>query len=332
MTERTSKMKMKKFLSLILAAFMVIGCGITTYADDDYDDDHAEHYEYYYDRNGKPITGLYYGYINKISKGMDYGNNNYEGYNDRMSRMRKFFTDGQFDCFYTGYIKDKTGKRYYDNGWRVTGWYNTEDGWRHFDADGYMSVGKTKICGVNYYFDENGVWTGKFGKNGKVPDDFSVSIKEIDFGSGGFDSGSLKIYFQECWYYDDGGKQFNGNTSQDIKISKRDKQVLYSMFQESGLADVKVPEKLNKEYLQNFMDKNNKDGKYYRTEGNYRYALTVTADGKTYSVEYAACLIGQIASKDKTAGAVISLSDSLKSYHAVLKEKFPQEFTADEAE
>lgn len=312
---------------------MTVG-GVTAYADYDPDDDYdyiddAEHYEYFYDRNGNPLTGLYYGYIDRNLNGMDYGDDNYEGYNDRMLRMRKFFSDGQFDRFYTGYIKDKNGKRYYDNGRRVTGWYKTKDGWRHFDADGYMSVGKTKICGVNYYFGEDGVWTGNFGKNGKVPDDFSVRIEEMNLG--GFDSGKLKILYTEAFTFDDNGEMLSGKTTQDIKISKKDKQILYSMFCESGLSDVTLPERLDKEYLQVFMDKNNKDGKYYCTNGDDRYTLTVTAGGKTYSVEYSDSLIGQTASRDKTAGAVISLSDSLKYYHNVLKNKFPQEFTADEA-
>lgn len=313
---------------------MTLSCGATAYADHDPDDDHgciddAEHYEYFYDRDGKPLTGLYYGYISLNLNGIDYGDNNYEGYNDRMTRMHKFFSDGQFDCFCTGYIQDKNGKKYYDNGRRVTGWYKTKEGWRHFDADGCMSVGKTKICGVNYYFGEDGLWTGKFGKKGKVPDDFSVRIEETNLG--GFDSGKLKILYPEAFTFDDNGEMLSGSASQDIKISAKDKQVLYSMFCESGIADITLPEKMGKEYLQDFMDKNNRDGKYYFADGGDRYKLTVTADGRTYSVEYSDYLIGQTASKDRTAGAVISLSDSLKYYHSVLKNKFPQEFAADEA-
>lgn len=335
-------MKRKSIFALILAAALTVGCGFTAYADaDDFDIDEVEHYEYYYDKNGELITGLYYGYIEyKFNIGLDHGEDNFEGLNDRRTFMRKFNSDGTLDCFYTGYISDKNGKRYYHDGRLVLGWYKTKEGWRHFDGDGYMSTGKTKICDTNYYFDENGLWTGKYEKSGKVPDDFNICFKyNTDFGIEGFDSNTLEVLYGTAMWEELKDGYLVGNSSEKIKISQRDKQILYCMFLESGFPEADLSRPLNDEYLHEFMDKYNKDENGYikkfddvghfltYNEDKKVCEITVTANGKKYSIKYGSSLIGQLASKDETAGAVIFLGDSLSYYNAMLRGKYPQQFS-----
>lgn len=339
-------MKRKSIFALILAVALTVSCGFTAYADadaDDYDDysycGWDEEADVYYDKDGNLITGFYYGYIKYGMDGLDHGEDNYEGLNERCTYMYKFNSDGTIDCLYTGYTSSTKGKRYYHNGRRVLGWYKTKEGWRHFDGNGYMSTGKTNICGTNYYFDENGVWTGKYGKSGKVPDDFNICFKyNTELGVEGFDSGTSEVFYANgLWQVLEDG-YIVGNKSENIKISQRDKQILYCMFLESGFPEADLSRPLNDKYLHEFMDKHNKDEngyiKKFEDAGHFMSydeddevcEITVTANGKKYSIKYGNSHIGQLASKDKTAGAVIFLGDSLSYYSAVLRGKYPQQF------
>ena len=291
---------------------MIMSCGSTAY---------AEEVEHYFNDDGSPMTGMHY--INHSMLILD--------------------SDGAAAGTYSGYTNNSKGTRYYDRGRRICGWYKTEDGWKYFDDKGYMSIGKTKICGVNYYFDDNGVWTGKYGKNGKAPDDFNVYFKYDSFvGYDGFDSSSLELFYPQCYTTNYEGEWLVGNISRDIKISQRDKQVLYCMFLESGLADADLSRDLDDKYLHEFMDKYNRDENGYIEKFNDMdhmhedgrsqeetaiSEITVTADGRTYSVRYCYHLIRQLAERDETSGAVIFFNDRLSYYNAALKKKFPQTYS-----
>lgn len=343
-------MKISKILAAALGVMLLAG-GANVFADDyDYRFD-CEVYEYYYDRDGSPLTGLYYGYAENKYNGTDFGDDNFKGMNERLSGMHCFSDEGLFLGYYSGYTKDSVGKRYYSSGKRIIGWYKTEDGWRHFDRDGYMSVGKTKIGGSNYYFDENGLWTYRLDKSGLAPEDFAVRFEPaaIDLPGidGGFDSGienaAPQKFFSECLVplkLVDNGNWISGDKSREITISNRDRQVLYCMFLESGLGEADLSRALDDDYLHEYMDKHNKDENGYKKNfrdadhsgfGVYddkeaRSKITVTANGKTYSARYNGELMGQLAGYDGTATAVIYLSDSLEHYDSFLSREFPQTF------
>ncbi|MCM1330198.1 MAG: hypothetical protein NC253_12260 [Ruminococcus sp.] len=327
----------RKFFAVILAAVLSAVCGFTAYADEysDYSCGWEENEPVYYDKNGEPITGLYYGYINGYINSGDWDEEDiFEGLKDRQTYMYNFNSDGTVNCLYTGFTSNSKGKRYYCDGRRVLGWYKTKEGWRHFGGEGYMSTGKTEICGTNYYFDENGVWTGKFGKNGKAPDDFNLRFRyNTELGIEGFDSGSSEVFYgSKLWEVLEDG-YLVGNQSEKIRVSQRDRQILYCMFLESGFSETDLSRPLNGEYLYEFMDKHNKDENGYIKDFESAFyedgevcEITVTANGKTYSVKYGGSFIGQLSGKDETAGAVVFFGDSLSYYNGVLRGAYPQQF------
>ncbi|MDE6591788.1 MAG: hypothetical protein K2K57_01835 [Oscillospiraceae bacterium] len=350
-----TNMKISKILAAALGVMVLVG-GTTVFADGD-NNNHAvpkNNYEYYYQKYGIELSGLYYGYVHLSDVGhiLDLGDNNFEGMEERQTSMHCFDNEGNFCGYYSGFTENSVGKRYYKFGKRVFGWYKTEGGWRHFDEDGYMSVGKTMICGSNYYFDENGLWTCRLDKSGLAPEDFAVRFEydnaiDIPGIDSGFDSGiqnaAPQKFFSESllpMIFDDDGNTIYGDTSREITISKADRQVLYCMFLESGFGEADLSRALDYDYLHEYMDKHNGDENGYikkfkdvehneydsNSDGDAGSKITVTVNGKTYSVCYSEDLMGQLAGYDNTATAVIFLSDSLDYYDSFLEQKFPQTF------
>lgn len=330
-------MKIKKLAAAVIAAASVLSCVFPAYADDEDEEfEHPEVYEYYTYEDGSPMTGLCYTYYSADLDGMDYGEENFSGLNDSRKRMIELGSDGLYLGNYDGYTTNAEGKRYYIYGKRVYGWVKTKDGWRHFDRDGYMSTGKTEICGANYYFDDNGVWTGKYSKSGKAPEDFNIEFRkgsEHIEGGIGFNTEKSEIYYLECDTVIDGVTKY-GDTTINAKISNADKQVLYCMFLESGISEENMPAELDGKYLYDFMDKHNKDENGYikkfreadTSSDWYCYTVTVFADGKTYSLNFYD-FIRQIASMDEASGAAVFFADGLEYYYYVLEEKYPQTFS-----
>lgn len=169
---------------------------------------------YYLDKNGEKVTG-------KKLLWIDYSFETEIG-----SAMRMVEADpetGELHGNYTGFTKSSEGRRYYDDGKRIYGWYKIGNSWYHFDENGYADTGKVKICGASYTFNEKGKWTGKVSKSGIAPKDF-----ELTYASGWMNSFSTdgNIFYGEDYEDEKYEKQ--------IKFSARDRQVMYCMFLESG--------------------------------------------------------------------------------------------------
>lgn len=309
------------------------------------------------DEKGNPLTGIHYGYeISSESNLINSSDKIFEGSIIRDSLMWIFDDKGYLQRPYTGFTDSEKGRRYYSFGERVIGWYKMPEGWRHFDSNGYMSVGKTEIAGCNYYFDESGLWTNKLNKSGLAPEDFSIYFKldtdrsfvgnETGFYCGVNDSSSEKFYWANVFVLNDDGEEVYGESSRKISFSSADRQVLYSMFLESGFWEADLlwtlgdeTRTLGDEYLHEYMDKHNRDENGYIKrftdvyqhdvecgDGETASHITVTAGGKTYSVIYGEHLIGQLAYNDGTSRAVILLSDSLRFYDRYLETEYPQRF------
>ncbi len=101
------------------------------------------------------------------------------------------------------------------------------------------------------------------------------------------------------------------------------------MFLESGISEENMPAELDEKYLYDFMDKYNKDEngyiKKFREKADYCYSVTVSADGKTYSLSFYD-FICQLASMDEASGAAVFFANGLEYYYYVLEEKYPQTF------
>lgn len=190
---------------------------------------------YYYDENDNIVKnkGLLY---------IDYSSPDEIGYNMRMVNVEK--STGKLKGDYTGFTSSSDGRRYYDSGRRVYGWYKVGKSWYHFDKNGYADTGRVKICGSYYTFDEKGKWTGKVSKKGLAPDDFSLSFSNglSSFNTDGY------IYYGSDW--DD------NKYEKTVKLSARDRQAIYCMFLESGFSE---NEEYNYEYLSDKISEYTKD-------------------------------------------------------------------------
>lgn len=142
----------------------------------------------------------------------------------KMRMLRLDTKTGRVTQLLTGFVKNKTGRRYYCEGRRIYGWYKIGSYWYHFDENGYADTGKTKICGAYYTFDKKGRWTGKVSKSGTAPKDFKLEF--ISGNESGFSTDGKITYVPNSA----GIKR----TVQE-KFSARDRQVMYCMFLESGM-------------------------------------------------------------------------------------------------
>lgn len=222
------------------------------------------------------------------------------------------FEDGKANFVY-GFTKNSKGKRYYTRGERAYGWKKIDGYWYHFDTKtGYAATGRTKICGAVYEFDENGKWTNRVAKSGFAPKDFSVNFSTN--ASSGFDIAEKKLYY---------GWAVDGVAEADIKISARDKQILWCMFLESGF-ERDGKEIFDLEYMDHFCKiiPDDCETEFYETEPETVYTVTVTAGGKTAKIEYNTDT-EQIALLDEKAYRASLLCGGYRSYFRELEEKYP---------
>ena len=166
-----------------------------------------------------------------------------------------------------------------------------------------MDIGKTKICGVTYVFDENGKWTGRVGKSGLCPEDFSLNIK-LNLGGSGFSSDGT-IYYGETVE--------NGMYSADVKISNRDRQIIYCMLVESNAVD-------NSEKLIDYDYYSNRVFEYIpeefgieETEPASVYTINANVDGESYEFVFNLDAY-QIVHFDQDALDVSFLYESVQSF------------------
>lgn len=223
------------------------------------------------------------------------------------------FEDGSMERIISGFTKSSKGKRYYESGERVYGWKKIDGYWYHFDTKtGYAATDRTKICGAVYEFDEKGRWTNRVSKNGFAPEDFSVNFSTN--ASSGFDTAEKKLYY---------GWAGNGIAEADIKISAKDKQILWCMFLESGF-ERDGKEIFDLEYMDHFCKiiPDDCETEFYETEPETVYTVTVTAGGKTAKIEYNTDT-EQIALLDEKSYRASLLCGGYRSYFGELEEKYP---------
>ena len=224
----------------------------------------GQYNNYYVDENGEPVTGYSLLYI-------DYSYSSEIG-----SEMRMMLIDektGEIESYYTGFTKSSKGRRYYLRGERIYGWYKIGSYWYHFDENGYADTGRVKICGAYYTFDEKGRWQNKVSKSGCAPEDFTLYIEDIH-GMSGYSTDGY-IYYGED--YD--GKEYTKN----IKFSVRDRQVMYCMFLESGIAageETKYDDiyKLCEKHIRG---EGTEHLEIWELEPAFGFKVTVTCDGES---------------------------------------------------
>ncbi len=254
---------------------------------------------YLIDNNGDRISGIAYGdfrYRDEFRYDM---------------RMAEFDENGDFDRFYNGFTKDKYGKRYYAEGIRAYGWRKIGGNWYHFDREtGYMDTGRVKICDVSYVFDKSGKWTGKVGKNGLCPEDFSIGIQS-NLGGAGFSSDNTICY---------GETTENEMYSVDIKISKRDRQALYCMLLESNAIDNSVKNIDNKYFNKRISEYVTDEISTEETISPRVYTINTIVDGKSYEFKFDLDAY-QIIHFDQDALDVSFLYESVQSFHNWLYER-----------
>lgn len=243
-------------------------------------------------------------------------------------RMRMHLFDketGQFKAkTYTGFTKEKKGRRYYANGERIIGWYKVGNNWYHFNKDGYADTGKVKIAGVRYTFDEKGRWTGKVAKSGLAPKDFNLEIKG-SLGSYGFSTNGTLSY----------GYTYDGLYTTDIKISKLDKQVFWSMYQESGMEALNgtaITEKylydvtLKSDYLKDAPETLEVRGS---SAPSSDYTIKASINGKEAVIIYEPDVGHQLIHFDEKAYTLHNLTTNLLGYYKALKAKYPPDKNAE---
>ncbi len=196
-----------------------------------------------------------------------------------MTMFRADKETGKLNGTYTGFTKDKNGRRYYKYGKRIYGWYKVGNSWYHFGENGYADTGKVKLCGGKYTFDEKGKWTGRVTKCGLAPKDFYIEYSCIYEG---FNSDGLIIYGEDMEkdYPDD-------KVTRQVKVSDRDKQVFYAMFLESGFeqgSDYVFDSEDFRKRLENY--KTDVDFMISESEPNYSYDIEISYGGKETKISF----------------------------------------------
>lgn len=272
---------------------------IYSVSEQDEDDPNVSRF-FYCDKDGNHLNGLVYG---------DFADENELA----PKLLMADFDDGKANFVY-GFTKNSKGKRYYTRGERAYGWKKIGGYWYHFDVkSGYMDTGRTKICGAVYTFDEKGRWQNRVSKSGLAPEDFSLRVTGAI--RNGFDTSEKKLYYG--WA---GGSVAEAN----VKISPRDRQILWCMFLESGF-ELGGKESFDWKYMDNFCEETlPKDSGYslYGSDPEVVHTITVTAGGKTATVKYNTDA-AQIALLDEKAYHAQLLENQYWAYFRELEEKYP---------
>lgn len=266
-----------------------------------------------YNEKGEIIKGKSLVYLDMSSE--------YElGFRMRMYRFDK--ETGQFTAeTYTGFTKDKNGRRYYDKGIRIIGWYKVGNSWYHFNKNGYADTGKVKIAGVRYTFDEKGKWTGKVAKSGAVPEDFKLEISE-NLLRKGFSTDGVISYGN---IYDENYDKTKYTA--DVKITNRDKQVIYSMFMESGMGNSEktaIDDKyFNSKPINDYFADAPEEADYAICDPQEIITVKVTAKGKTSELQYYPDFGDLIIHFDETAYNSYNITNNLTGYYNNIRAKNP---------
>lgn len=316
---REVKIMFKKIISFMAAAACTVSISLTAFAWDESKiivdtsgavqiyqvreqdkDDPTRATVYYADKDGNKLDGkrLYGNFADK--------------YELTPRLLLADFEDGKANFVY-GFTKSSKGRRYYTRGERAYGWKKIDGYWYHFDTKtGYAATGKTKICGSVYEFDEKGRWTNRVSKSGFAPEDFSVSFSTN--ADNGFNTAEKKLYY---------GWTEDGVAEADVKISARDKQILWCMFLESGF-ELGGRENFDYDYRFDFYISFLPDQEYlvFFSEPETVYTLTFNAGGKAADIKYNTDT-EQIALLDEKAFGAWLLNKQYWEYFGALKEKYP---------
>ena len=271
-------------------------------------------YSYLFNEKNEKITGKSLVYL-------DRSGDTELGFDMRLLKFDK--ETGQYKDYYTGFTKDKNGRRYYDKGVRIIGWYKIGNSWYHFNKDGYADTGKTKIAGVRYTFDKKGKWTGKVAKSGVVPEDFKLEMSE-NLLSEGFSTDGVISY----------GNIYDENYdvekyTAEVKITNRDKQVIYSMLMESGIEKLNGTE-ITEEYVYDnilgcdyLKDVPEGAGEIGFSEPSGYYTIKASVNNKEFTLICDNYIAGQINHFDETAYNAYNVANNLKGYYNNIRAKNP---------
>lgn len=242
----------------------------------------------------------------------------YANFSDEYSVAPNFllveFKDGTNIKYVSGFTKSSKGKRYYIKGERAYGWHKIKGYWYHFDIkSGYMDTGKTTIGGAVYTFDKNGRWTYRVSKDGIAPKDFSVRF--IGGPSNGFDTAEKKLFY---------GWNENGTAEASVKISARDRQILWCMYLESGF-EQGSSEVFDDDYMTDFCKSffhADSEVVAYSSLPEIVYDITVNVGDTSAKIEYNTDS-DQIALIDEKTFRADLLYNGYSRYLAELEEKYP---------
>lgn len=260
---------------------------------------------YYYDESNNIVKdkGLLY---------IDYSSSDEISYDMRMVNVEK--STGKLKGSYTGFTSSSDGRRYYNNGRRIYGWYKVGKSWYHFDKNGYADTGRVKICNSYYTFDEKGKWTGKVSKKGLAPDNFSLSFSN---GLSAFNTDGY-IYYGSDW--DD------NKYEKTVKLSARDKQAIYCMLLESGFSE---NAKYDYYYLRDKTSEytkacGNDELSFYESSSEIINHAEITCGEKSFKISFSNDCI-QITHFDESAFKAFILTENLSDYRTeYLYSKYPK--------
>lgn len=294
-------MKIKKLAALALTMAMCTAFSANASAEYFYRDE--EGVGHFMKDDGTNATGLYYGIKTR------------HDFYDEM-RMYKFDKEGNFQGYYTGFAKTSKGRYYYKDGVRLTGWQLINGKYYHFNKNGIADTGKKTIGGCTYTFDKNGVYTGKRTKRGARPADFAIEFTQGMGADNKLDTknGTVSKLISPSNY-----------ASSTHEFTDRDKQIMWSIIAENELLSADTSVKYDSGYAGKIMEKLAGEYDFYETEPCTNFSITITANGKKYTISGTDDVF-QAAPLDDTINGIKSLDEHLLNYLTSTAEykSFPQ--------
>lgn len=257
-------MKINKLAALALSAAICMSFSTAVSAEFYCDEDGQGHYR---KTDGTLATGLYYTPTDKSPY-------------VEMKSMCKYDSKGVFLYNFEGFLSSSSGRRYYYRGERLTGWQKIDGKYYHFNKDGIADTGKKRIAGCTYYFDENGVYTGRHTKKGSYPEDFKLCVSFFDTGcsySYQYSSHDSKLVIDSP--FDELDRTIT------YKLPNTEKQIIWSMIHENGFVDLDDRVYYGGSYMEKSIKKHfpDKDVTVKKSNEIIDLYISIDAGGKHYS-------------------------------------------------
>lgn len=182
-----------------------------------------------------------------------------------------FYENGEVRAF-SGIMSLNGGTYCYTEGCKWFGWKKIGGNWYYFDPadNGNMAEEKAQTALGTYYFDENGVWDGRYTSKAKAPADFAFSMGIYSYGSRlTIDSGAGVLSNAES-----GLDVPEGYFDRSIKVGVKDRQIIYDTLMSCGIDRITAP----------VTGAEVNPGAVLNTDVT-RYEVKFTAAGKNYSVD-----------------------------------------------